>query len=99
MSTKYFARDDLKKLPKAWFNLIPYREVGLMTAVYLNKEYGMPYISIAPMGAVDMAEWIRQIQKNVNTLTLSSSNKRVDYEPYIDGQTRFVSQAAWFSRS
>ncbi|MDF3675364.1 nitrogenase component 1 [Enterobacter hormaechei] len=52
---------DLKKLPKAWFNLIPYREVGLMTAVYLNKEYGMPYISIAPMGAVDMAEWIDRI--------------------------------------
>nr|QYB21401.1 photochlorophyllide reductase subunit B [Fitzroya cupressoides]BBN66549.1 photochlorophyllide reductase subunit B [Fitzroya cupressoides] len=91
--------EDLKNLPKAWFNLIPYREVGLMTAMYLNKEYGMPYISTAPMGAVDMAEWIRQIQKNVNTLTLISSNKRVDYEPYIDGQTRFVSQAAWFSRS
>nr|QYB22796.1 photochlorophyllide reductase subunit B [Widdringtonia nodiflora]BBN67041.1 photochlorophyllide reductase subunit B [Widdringtonia schwarzii] len=90
---------DLQNLPKAWFNLIPYREVGLMTAMYLNKEYGMPYISTAPMGAVDMAEWIRQIQKNVNTLTLISSNKRVDYEPYIDGQTRFVSQAAWFSRS
>nr|BAE79286.1 light-independent protochlorophyllide oxidoreductase subunitB [Cryptomeria japonica var. sinensis]BAE79289.1 light-independent protochlorophyllide oxidoreductase subunitB [Cryptomeria japonica]BAH73298.1 protochlorophyllide reductase ChlB subunit [Cryptomeria japonica]BAH73380.1 protochlorophyllide reductase ChlB subunit [Cryptomeria japonica] len=91
--------EELQNLPKAWFNLIPYREVGLMTAMYLNKEYGMPYISTAPMGAVDMAEWIRQIQKNVNTLALSSSSKRVDYEPYIDGQTRFVSQAAWFSRS
>jgi light-independent protochlorophyllide reductase subunit B len=27
------------------------------------------------------------------------SRKRVDYESYIDGQTQFVSQAAWFSRS
>jgi light-independent protochlorophyllide reductase subunit B len=27
------------------------------------------------------------------------SSKRVDYKSYIDGQTRFVSQAAWFSRS
>nr|QYB21647.1 photochlorophyllide reductase subunit B [Lagarostrobos franklinii]BBF90824.1 photochlorophyllide reductase subunit B [Lagarostrobos franklinii] len=91
--------ENLKNLPKAWLNLIPYREVGLMTAIYLNKEYGMPYISTTPMGAVDMAECIRQIQKNIDTLASSFSNKRFDYEPYIDVQTRFVSQAAWFSRS
>lgn len=91
--------EHLKDLPKAWFNLIPYREVGLMTAMYLNKEYGMPYISTTPMGAVDIAECIRQIHKNIDSLASSSSNKRVDYEPYIDAQTRFVSQAAWFSRS
>jgi light-independent protochlorophyllide reductase subunit B len=27
---------DLRNLPKAWFNLVPYREVGLMTAIYLE---------------------------------------------------------------
>lgn len=87
---------DLQNLPKAWFNLVPYREVGLMTATYLEKNFGMPYISITPMGIVDTAECIRQIQKHVNNLI---SNKSFDYEPYIDQQTRFVSQAAWFSRS
>ena len=87
---------DLHNLPKAWFNLVPYREVGLMTAIYSEKNYGMPYISITPMGIVDTAECIRQIQKHVNNLM---SNKNFDYEPYIDQQTRFVSQAAWFSRS
>lgn len=87
---------DLHKLPKAWFNLVPYREVGLMTAIYLEKNFGMPYISITPMGIVDTAECIRQIQKHVNNLMF---NKNVDYESYIDQQTRFVSQAAWFSRS
>nr|YP_009116199.1 ChlB [Orthotrichum rogeri]AJD22513.1 ChlB [Orthotrichum rogeri] len=87
---------DLQDLPKAWFNLVPYREIGLMTAIYLEKNFGMPYISITPMGIVDTAECIRQIQKHVNNL---SSNKKFNYEPYIDQQTRFVSQAAWFSRS
>jgi len=87
---------DLQNLPKAWFNLVPYREVGLMTAIYLEKSFGMPYISITPMGIVDTAECIRQIQKNVNNLV---SNKIFNYESYIDQQTRFVSQAAWFSRS
>jgi len=28
---------DLQNLPKAWFNLVPYREVGLMTAIYLEN--------------------------------------------------------------
>nr|QTT78452.1 photochlorophyllide reductase subunit B [Andreaea rupestris var. fauriei] len=87
---------NLKNLPKAWFNLVPYREVGLMTAIYLEKQFGMPYISTTPMGIVDTAECIRQIEKHVNKL---NPNQTFNYEPYIDQQTRFVSQAAWFSRS
>jgi light-independent protochlorophyllide reductase subunit B len=89
---------DLQNLPKAWFNLVPYREVGLMTAIYLEKSFGMPYVSTTPMGIVDTAECIRQIQKNVNNL-ISNKNKIFNYESYIDQQTRFISQAAWFSRS
>lgn len=89
---------DLKNLPKAWFNLVPYREVGLMTAMYLENHFGMPYISTTPMGIVDTAECIRQIQKHVNNLAFNK-NKIFNYESYIDQQTRFISQAAWFSRS
>lgn len=89
---------DIRNLPKAWFNLVPYREVGLMTAIYLEKNFGMPYISTTPMGIVDTAECIRQIQKNVNNL-IFNKNKIFNYESYIDQQTRFISQAAWFSRS
>jgi light-independent protochlorophyllide reductase subunit B len=58
----------------------------------------MPYISTTPMGIVDTAECIRQIQKNVNNL-ICNKNKIFNYESYIDQQTRFISQAAWFSRS
>jgi len=89
---------DIQNLPKAWFNLVPYREVGLMTAIYLEKNFGMPYISTTPMGIVDTAECIRQIQKNVNNL-ICNKNKIFNYESYIDQQTKFISQAAWFSRS
>jgi light-independent protochlorophyllide reductase subunit B len=92
--------EDSKNLPKYRFNLISYRKVGLMTTMYLNKEFGMPYVSTTPMGAVDMAECIRQVNKYIDTLAAPIlSSKRVDYESYIDGQTRFVSQDAWFSRS
>lgn len=88
---------NLKNLPKAWFNVIPYREVGLMAANFLEKECGMPYLSITPMGLVDTASFIREISQIIKTQkSLISSNF---FEDYIDQQTRFVSQAAWFSRS
>ncbi|ERN43064.1 light-independent protochlorophyllide reductase, B subunit [Rubidibacter lacunae KORDI 51-2] len=84
----------LKDLPRAWFNLVPYREVGLMTARYLEAEFGMPFVDVTPMGVVETARCIRAIQQ-----VLNASGAAVDYEDYIDNQTRYVSQAAWFSRS
>lgn len=85
---------ELKHLPRAWFNLVPYREIGPLTARYLESEFGMPYVDITPMGIVETARCIRTIQK-----VLNQQGAGVDYEELIDEQTRFVSQAAWFSRS
>jgi light-independent protochlorophyllide reductase subunit B len=85
---------NLKNLPRAWFNLVPYRELGLMTADFLQQEFGMPYVDIAPMGVVETARCLRAIQK-----VLQEQGADVDYENYINEQTLHVSQAAWFSRS
>ncbi|MGB3494121.1 MAG: ferredoxin:protochlorophyllide reductase (ATP-dependent) subunit B [Elainellaceae cyanobacterium] len=85
---------DLKNLPRAWFNLVPYRELGMTTATYLQEQFGTPFVDITPMGIVETARCIRSIQK-----TLNAQGADVDYESFIDEQTRFVSQAAWFSRS
>lgn len=85
---------DLKNLPRAWFNLVPYREIGRLTSEHLQAEFGIPSIAITPMGIVETARCIRAIQ-----VTLNAQGAEVNYEPYIDDQTRFVSQAAWFSRS
>ena len=121
---------DLHKLPRAWFNVVPYREVGLMTGNYLLKEFDMPLIATTPMGVVDTALFIRQIADVLNKVEPLVSKQRLgarraeggdkalngpadgvlhngavekrepfDFEKYIDSQTRFVSQAAWFSRS
>lgn len=138
--------NNLKNLPHAWFNLVPYREIGLMTAVYLEKEFNMPYVAISPLGIIDTAVCIREIEKTLNNLSLSvtsmpeehshldsasitwgeapacseatskshksssqkgndvsrfakQSNVTYNFENYIETQTRFISQAAWFSRS
>lgn len=89
----------LKDLPRAWFNIVPYREVGLMTANFLEKEYGMPYISITPMGISNTADFITQIGKLVNVWASALSEKKFNYKIYVDNQTKFISQAAWFSKS
>ncbi len=85
---------NLKNLPKAWFNLVPYRELGLGTAQYLQEEFNIPYVDITPMGVVETARCIRKIQQVIN-----EQGANVDYEDYINEQTLYVSQAAWFSRS
>jgi light-independent protochlorophyllide reductase subunit B len=84
----------LKNLPKAWFNFVPYREVGLLTAKFLEKEFNMPYINITPIGLIETAYFIRKIQQ-----VLKEQGLQVNFEEYIDIQTRFISQSAWFSRS
>jgi len=84
---------EIEFIPHAWFNIIPYREVGLMTAKYLQKNFEMPYISTTPMGLIETSKFIRQIQK----LNLDGIRKNINQ--YIDQQTRFISQAAWFARS
>ena len=150
----------LKDLPKAWFNIVPYREVGLMAAHYLANKFGQPFINTTPMGVIDTATFLNQIAQILNDLQieqlldlpsykssicsaglpygyasnplqhkelvrskellpskkqLSSQDEPVEQpangmqvlkenyqkkiSDYIDSQTRFVSQAAWFSRS
>ena len=87
---------NLQSLTKAWFNVVPYREIGLITANYLKNEFNIPYIATTPMGVVDTADFIREIQK---ILEYNNYVPNTNFENYIDQQTRFVSQAAWFSRS
>ena len=67
---------NLKDLPKAWFNVIPYREVGLMAGNFLEKECGMPYVSITPMGLLDTASFIREIAKILKAHIAKSSLRR-----------------------
>jgi light-independent protochlorophyllide reductase subunit B len=86
--------EQLQSLPQAWFNLCPYREVGLLTARYLEAEFGQPFVDITPMGVMETARCIQAIQA-----ILRAQGAQVDYEAYIRQQTLHISQAAWFSRS
>lgn len=97
----------LKNLPKAWLNIVPYREIGLMTAVYLEKAFGMPFVSTTPMGVIDTGNFLKQVFEKINEVGSTYSNEiefdlqrlSKKFEDYISEQTQYFSQAAWFSRS
>jgi light-independent protochlorophyllide reductase subunit B len=100
------AAENIRNLPKAHFNIVPYREIGLMTAVYLKNEYKMPFISTTPMGILNTAQFIREIEHILKTeiddplySSQISDILQKNFESYIQKQTLYVSQAAWFSRS
>jgi len=86
--------NNIKNLPQAWFNIVPYREIGQLAAEFLKHEFNMPYTNISPIGVVETSRFIRQIEKIVNELGYP-----VNFAKYIEIQTRFISQSAWFSRS
>jgi light-independent protochlorophyllide reductase subunit B len=86
----------IKDLPKAWINIVPYREIGLMTAVFLEKEYNMPYIDIIPMGLLNIATFIRKLQTLIHEIDPAYN---INAEKFIENQTNYISQSAWFSRS
>nr|YP_009545936.1 light-independent protochlorophyllide reductase subunit B [Glaucocystis incrassata]ASQ39997.1 light-independent protochlorophyllide reductase subunit B [Glaucocystis incrassata] len=82
---------NLKNLPQAWINIVPYREVGLMTAEYLKNEFNMPYIDITPIGLIETTRFIRKIQEMVNQL-----GGNVNFESYIQQQTKAILETSQF---
>ena len=114
---------ELHRLPEAWLNIVPYREIGLMAAQYLEQAYDMPYVNIPPIGVLETAAFLREVAHVLTCMTvplnvdkqskdqqnLSQSDKMMEghtllpfnqrIESYIERQTQFVSQSAWFSRS
>nr|YP_009646421.1 ChlB subunit of protochlorophyllide reductase [Chloroparvula japonica]QBX98103.1 ChlB subunit of protochlorophyllide reductase [Chloroparvula japonica] len=88
--------NDIPKLKQAWFNLVPYREVGLMAAMYLKEKYNMPYVSVTPIGTINIGEFISQVENILNSLDETQS---WNFNQYVKHQMQVVSQAGWFARS
>jgi len=86
----------LKNLSQAWFNLVPYREVGLMAARYLEKKFQMSYVSITPMGIIDTNACIREIAEILENQGMQCKD---EFERYSSLQTAFIAQSSWFARS
>ncbi len=85
---------ELSQITSADLNIVLYREIGLLAAEWLYQQTGMPYISISPIGISNIAEWISELE-----LHLKGLGYNVNFKNYVQCQTKFKSQAAWFARS
>nr|YP_009472708.1 protochlorophyllide reductase subunit B [Codium arenicola]ARO74341.1 protochlorophyllide reductase subunit B [Codium arenicola] len=83
--------EQIQTIPNAWLNIVPYREVGLMTATYLEKEFQMPFIDISPIGLIETSNFIHKIYSYL------PYNPQI--QNYINEHTQFLVQSAWFARS
>ena len=88
-------------LLNAWFNVVPYREHGLLLAQYLKAEYNIPYIATPPFGLLQTTKFVNEVQAVVCNLPLFEKEMKssFNFDKYLKIQTSFVSQSAWFARS
>lgn len=87
--------EGLHKLTKAWLNIVPYREAGIMTAKYLQNKFKMPYIDRTPMGSIETSAFIREIE---NLLRPRGVDTR-GYDRFIKYHENITAQTSWFARS
>jgi light-independent protochlorophyllide reductase subunit B len=57
---------DLRRLPAAWLNIAPYRELGAKAADYLEEQFGTPALREAPIGVQPTLRWLNQLVDTLN---------------------------------
>ena len=60
--------DDLARLPAAWVNIAPYRELGLGAARYLEEQFGTPALLDAPIGVQPTLRWLHTLVDMLNEI-------------------------------
>jgi light-independent protochlorophyllide reductase subunit B len=94
--------DDLKKLPAAWVNVAPYREIGNQAAGYLKETFGMPAITEAPIGVLATTRWLKSIIEEINKIAAERGVPPIAMPEMrkfsLDGQSA-PSGVPWFART
>jgi light-independent protochlorophyllide reductase subunit B len=94
--------DDLRKLPAAWVNIAPFRELGCQAAGYLSEKFGIPVITEAPIGVKATLRWLEAIIAEVNKIAASKGVAPIVMPELrkfsLDGQSA-PSGVPWFART
>jgi light-independent protochlorophyllide reductase subunit B len=53
--------EDLWRLPRAWANVVLYREVGEAASLYLQDKFGMPRVTTPPIGSAATGAVLRTV--------------------------------------
>ncbi len=94
--------DDLRRLPAAWVNIAPYRELGLTAAQHLQAEFGTPTLYDAPIGVQPSLRWLRDLLAMLNEVgaTLGKAPLEMPHltKFSLDGMSA-PSGVPWFART
>jgi light-independent protochlorophyllide reductase subunit B len=94
--------DDLKRLPAAWVNIAPYRELGLGAANYLTTEFGAPALTDAPIGVQPTLVWLKRLAELLNEVGARVGRPAIKLPPLtafsLDGLSA-PSGVPWFART
>ncbi|MBV5319598.1 MAG: ferredoxin:protochlorophyllide reductase (ATP-dependent) subunit B [Chlorobium phaeobacteroides] len=94
--------DDLAKLPAAWLNIAPYREIGATAAAYLDETFGMPAMYEAPIGVEPTTAWLRKLLDEINRIAGQKGLSRLAMPAprafSLDGLSA-PSGVPWFART
>ncbi len=94
--------EDLRKLPAAWLNIAPYREIGATAAGYLGETFGMPAIYDAPIGVEPTLAWLRSVIEQINAVAAERGVSPISMPKLnafsLDGMSA-PSGVPWFART
>ena len=94
--------DDLRRLPAAWVNVAPYRELGLHAARHLNQQFGTPTLYDAPIGVQPTLAWLKKLVEMLNEVGARVDGPVVKLPPLtafsLDGMSA-PSGVPWFART
>lgn len=94
--------DDLHRLSAGWVNIAPYRELGLLSAQYLEDTFGTPTMYEMPMGVQPTLRWLKNLVAKINDVAIQQGKAKIEL-PHLtkfslDGMSA-PSSVPWFART
>jgi light-independent protochlorophyllide reductase subunit B len=93
---------DLERLPGAWVNIAPYRELGQQAARWLEQQHGTPALCDAPVGVRPTLAWLHRLVEMLNEVGQRTNGPEVAMPPLeafsLDGLST-PSSVPWFART
>jgi light-independent protochlorophyllide reductase subunit B len=94
---------DLERLPAAWVNIAPYRELGRQAAQFLGEQFGTPALYDAPIGVRPTQAWLHRLLEMLNEVGAEQGGPAALQMPpltafSLDGMST-PSGVPWFART
>lgn len=94
---------DLERLPAAWVNVAPYRELGLGAVRFLEEQFGTPALCDIPIGVQPTVAWLKRLVEMLNEVgTRANAKGSINMPPLthfsLDGMST-PSSVPWFART